>query len=187
MKCLNFFYHILSYFGLKNNTRLVNQPCYDKYGRFLGWFSRSVAVAVFVLAKDKNEEWRALASVRGKDAADFNGMWNCCCGYLDFGETIKEAACREVREETGVIIPIDSLNFIGYQDNPTTENRQNVTFRFIAKIEDKEINEFTFSKKDNEGEEVDEIAWIKEEEIDNYRWAFGHDQLLKEIFSQTKQ
>lgn len=186
MKYLRLFYRILSFWGLEHKMALTNQPCYDKYGRFLGWFSRSIAVVVFVFAKDKDGDWCVLASERGKDAADFNGMWNCCCGYLDFGETTKEAACREVHEETGVDIPIDSLEFIGYEDNPITANRQNVTFRFLVKIEDRQTCDFKFSKKDNEGDEVGEIAWIKEKDIDRYKWAFEHNQLLKEIF-KSKQ
>ena len=68
------------------------------------WVSRSMAVACFVFA-NINNEWRVLANQRGTGAADFNGLWNVPCGYLDFDETTKEAAMREVYEETGVKIP----------------------------------------------------------------------------------
>ena len=62
---------------------------------FIGWFSRSMATAIFVFCKDADGDWCVLASERGEEAADFRGMWNCPCGYLDFDETTKECAVRE--------------------------------------------------------------------------------------------
>lgn len=161
-----------------------NQPCYDKDGNFIGWFSRSMATALFSFCKDEDGEWCVLASERGKEAADFNGMWNCTCGYLSFNETTKECAVRECLEETGVHIPIESLIFVGYEDDPVKANHQNVTFRFAAKIDGKVTSDFTFSKDGNEGLEVGEIKWIKVRDVDNYEWAFGHKERIKEIFSK---
>ena len=79
---------------------------------FIGWFSRSMATALFAFCKDEDGDWCVLASERGLEAADFRGMWNCPCGYLDYDETTKECAVRECFEETGVQIPIDRLVFI---------------------------------------------------------------------------
>ena len=78
------------------NFSTVNQPCYDRNGRFLGWFSRSVAAVLFFYCRDKNGILHVLASERGTGAADYKGMWNCCCGYLDFNETVKQCAIREL-------------------------------------------------------------------------------------------
>ena len=162
---------------------LDNQPCYDKYGRFLGWFSRSIAAAIFVYCKDQDGEWCILGSERGEEAADYRGFWNCCCGYLSRNESIKECALRELYEETGVFIDDESLvKFIGYEDSPTA-NRQNVTFRFAVFIEDAVTTDFTFSRKNNEGKEVGEIKWIKIGDVDNYMWAFNHDKRITEIFN----
>ena len=46
------------------------------------WISRSVAVSVFLFVKDKDKLY-VLANKRGPGAADFQGLWNCPCGYLD--------------------------------------------------------------------------------------------------------
>jgi len=163
-------------------NKWVNQPCYDEFGRFLGWFSRSVAVAIFVYCKDMEGDWCVLASERGEEAADFRGFWNSTCGYLDFNESAKSAALRELYEETGVFITDESMvRFIGYEDSPQA-NRQNVTFRFAVFIDDTVTTDFTFSKKHNEGKEVGEIKWIKIADVDKYMWAFGHDKRIKEIF-----
>lgn len=150
----------------------------------IGWFSRSMATALFAFCKDADGDWCVLASERGKEAADFRGMWNCPCGYLDYDETTKECAVRECFEETGVKLPIESLIFIGYEDDPITANRQNVTFRFAAKIENHVTTDFKFSKENNEGAEVGEIKWVKIKDIDNYEWAFNHKNRIVEIFNQ---
>jgi len=147
----------------------------------IGWFSRSMATALFAFCKDEDGDWCVLASERGLEAADFRGMWNCPCGYLDYDETTKECAVRECFEETGVQIPIDSLVFINYEDDPVTANRQNVTFRFGAKIENHITTDFKFSKEKNEGAEVGEIKWVKVKDIDNYEWAFNHKTRIEEI------
>ena len=152
---------------------------------FIGWFSRSMATALFAFCKDEEGDWCVLASERGEEAADFRGMWNCPCGYLDFDETTKECAVRECFEETGVKLPIESLIFIGYEDDPVKANRQNVTFRFAAKIEDRITSDFKFSKEHNEGKEVGKIAWVKVKDIDNYEWAFNHKNRIVEIFNQV--
>jgi hypothetical protein len=65
-----------------------------------------------------------------------------------------------------------------------TANRQNVTFRFYAEIEDKLAEDFTFSKANNEGEEVGKIAWIPIEDVDKYEWAFNHKKRIYEIFNE---
>ena len=153
---------------------------------FIGWFSRSIGTALFAFCKDEDGDWCVLASERGLEAADFRGMWNCPCGYLYYDETTKECAVRECFEETGVQIPIDSLVFINYEDDPVTANRQNVTFRFGAKIEDHITTDFKFSKENNEGAEVGEIKWVKIKDIDNYEWAFNHKTRIEEISLQLR-
>lgn len=180
-KLQNFLLGILERYKFIPKVSSANQPCYDKYGRFIGWLSRSVAVAIFVYCKDENGDWCVLGSERGEEAADYQGFWNCPCGYLDRDETTKEAALRELYEETGVFLNENDIRFIGYEDSPEA-NRQNVTFRFAAFIEDGVTSNFSFSKKNNEGKEVGEIKWIKVSDIDNYSWSFNHEKRIKEIF-----
>lgn len=177
------FRKILSFFTGKNYGNVfseVNQPCFDKNGNFIGWFSRSMATSLFVFCKDKNGMTHVLASERGKGTPDFQGYWNCTCGYLDFNETTKQCALRELREETGVVLSEDDIRFIGYEDSPTA-NHQNVTFRFGAYLAENTIDDFVFSKKENEKNEVGKIMWIPLNEIDKYQWAFGHKSRIVEI------
>ncbi len=171
-------------FGKNYNSgfSMVNQPCFDKFGKFIGWFSRSMATAIFVFCRDKNGVLHVLASERGKGAADFQGYWNCPCGYLDFGETTKQCAIRELEEETGIGVSEDIVRFINYEDDPVTANHQNVTFRFGANITDNTIEDLSsFSKKHNEKNEVGKISWVPVKDIDKYQWAFNHKTRIIEI------
>lgn len=150
---------------------------------FIGWYSRSVATCLFVFCKNEDGSWCVLASERGEEAADFQGYWNCPCGYLDFDETTAACARRECYEETGVELDINNIHFISFEDDPVTANRQNVTFRFYTFIYDKNTTDFKFSKENNEGKEVGRIQWIPVEEIHNYKWAFNHEKRIDEIFN----
>ena len=178
----NLFKKIINFFKKADYNKgfaQVNQPCFTKDGKFIGWFSRSMATALYLFCHDKNGVLYVLASERGKGAADFNGYWNCTCGYLDFGETTKQCALRELKEETGVEVNEEYVTFIGYEDSPSA-NKQNVTFRFAGFIKDNVIENISFNKSGNEKNEVGEIKWIRFSEVDNYKWAFGHDKRIKE-------
>lgn len=146
------------------------------------WYSRSCAVVLFVFCKDKNNEYYILANKRGKGTPDYQGCWNVPCGYLDFNEDGKEGAIREVREETGVNVPYEKVKLVEVASSPT-QNRQNVTLRHTA-ILDGTIDDYLFSKKENEEGEVDDIAWIKvdSKEIEKYKWAFEHDFLIQHMY-----
>ena len=165
----------------KMDEKMVNQPCYDKDGNFIGWFSRSIAVAVIVLCNDSDGNVRVLGAERGPEAADFRGCYNLPCGYLDFNETLEQAARREILEEVGLDLSDCELDLIGVQDDPVKSNRQNVTMRYVTTIYDKKCEKIEFSRDGNEGAEVGDIRWFKYEDIDSVKWAFGHDELAKEI------
>jgi 8-oxo-dGTP pyrophosphatase MutT (NUDIX family) len=172
---------------------IIKQYCWEHYieskelidrvgESFIGWFSRSVAASIFVFCKNENGSWCVLASERGEEAADYQGYWNCPCGYLDFDETTVACARRECYEETGVELNINDIKFIGFEDDPVTANRQNVTFRYYVIVNDKTTKDFKFSKTNNEGKEVGRIEWIPIESVGNYGWAFGHEKRINEIF-----
>ena len=159
---------------------MKNQPCYDKNGNFLGWFSRSNAVVCVTFAKDLDGIVYVLASERGEGTPDpeFVGAWNLVCGYLDFNETLEEAAIRETFEETGVVLPSEYIMKVEEIDDPNADKRQNICTRFLTRLP-KTIDYYPFSKKNNEEKEVGAIKWIPIHEIDNYRWAFNHNEIIK--------
>jgi 8-oxo-dGTP diphosphatase len=140
------------------------------------WVSRSMAVAVFIYALDKNRDNFILANKRGINTPDYQGCWCCPCGYLDYDETLVEAAIREVYEETGFkLSPCDIKNT--YIDDDPSDTRQNVTVIFKAFVYDMQKQNIT--NKNAEHNEVDDIKWINCKLIDEYKWAFNHDHIIK--------
>lgn len=166
---------------------MKNYPIKIETGEHAGetvWVHRSIAVAGFVFSKIDNE-WHVLANQRGEGAPDFQGYWNCPCGYLDFDETLQEACSREIYEETGVRIEPNKLKFIYCNDDPKDSNRQNVTMRFISVVPEDHIGISTNAIKGQLGGEENEvkaIMWIKISDLDNYQWAFGHKDIIERLF-----
>lgn len=163
-----------------------NPMCYDKDGNFMGWFSRSIAVVTFVFAKNKDNVWCVLASQRGKGTPDpnFVGTYNVPCGYLNWNETLQEAAKREIYEETGINIPVEKLQFCSLNDIPSEDERQNVTFRFAFVDYNKTIDDYHFSHKYMEKDEVEDISFIPIKDLHNYKWAFNHNELIMRYYKE---
>ena len=162
---------------------LRNFPFFHRGKLF--WYSRSVATTIGVFCKNKKEEWCVLANQRGKGAPDFQGFWNMICGYLEHDVTGEENCQKEVFEETGVFVPINRINFFNVNTQPT-ENKQNVTLRYIAVLHDK-CEDIELSDENSEKNEVSDIKWIPIKEIENYQWAFGHKDLIEEMFNKINK
>lgn len=139
------------------------------------WISRAIAVVGFIFCYDNG--LRVLANKRGKGTPDFQGCWNVPCGYLDYNETTKEACCREIAEETNLYVVPQSLRLYSINDDPNSDVRQNVTFRYW------DFSEFmykgqTIYPKGAEKDEVEDVEWIGIDKINDYDWAFNHKELI---------
>ena len=147
------------------------------------WISRAIAVVVFYVAQDKDGEQYILVTQRGKGTPDpeYVGKYCVPCGYLDYDETIQEAVIRELYEETGVrVVSTDEIEWINFNDDPKSDKRQNVTFRFrILSNIPKEETELSFTTEHSEKDEVDSIRFIRISDVDMYDWAFNHSELIK--------
>lgn len=184
--CLNILMGRHEFVGQPEN----NCPCYDKYGNMIGFWSRSNTVVVFVFAEDEDGNDYILVSQRGEGTPDpeFRGAWNVTCGYLDCDETLRLAAAREVYEETGIIIPFrDDIKLWKINDDPHSDKRQNVTFRFYVKLP-KTISfyEKQFSRAHSEKDEVGAIEFVRVDDLKSRRWAFNHDKLIPLAYDAMK-
>ena len=141
------------------------------------WISRAIAVAGFIFCYDN--ELLVLANQRGNGTPDFQGYWNCPCGYLDFDETTAEACSREIAEETNLYVNPRQLILLGVNDDPK-ENHQNVIFKYYT-FSYIFYKSQTIYAKGAEKDEVADVNWISIEKIDDYQWAFGHDKIIKQI------
>ena len=162
---------------------MKNYCIVDNLGRE-HWISRSIAVVVFLFAKDIYGKEYILAEKRGKGTPDSEYIGKYCvpCGYLDYDETIVQAAQRELMEETGLNFPITDFKLLNINDLPKSDKRQNVTFRYIinSNVPIEDLSKL-FTTKNSEKDEVESIKFIKLKDIDNYEWAFNHQELIKEI------
>lgn len=154
------------------------------------WISRSVAVVVLLFAKDMSGQEYILSVQRGKGTPDpeYVGKYCLPCGYLDFDETLRQAAARELMEETGLIVPISDFKMNSINDNPFSDKRQNISFRFVVEeytcVENLEL---LLTNKNSEKDEVDSIRFIRLLDLELYEWAFNHEELIKKISAQKEK
>jgi ADP-ribose pyrophosphatase YjhB (NUDIX family) len=146
------------------------------------WSGRYCAVAAFVF-RVMHGEWSVLANLRGSGTPDYQGCWNAVCGFLEANETAQQCCSREIFEETGYIIDPEKFLQVYTQTNPETSNNGNVTLRHIAIIfEDEEVDRST--PEGGEENEVDDVKWIPIYDINGYKWAFNHEDVIDQLFYQ---
>ena len=162
---------------------MKNFPIIDKNTGREYWISRSVAVLGIVIGQDIYGNKYILAEQRGIGTPDpeYVGKWCMPCGYLDFDETCKQAIAREVVEETGVNIPSESFELIEINDIPSSDKRQNITFRFKTELKGY-ISDYELTNRFSETNEVMDIKWIDLREVNNYKWAFNHEKIIKKYY-----
>ena len=112
----------------------------------------------------------------------FGGKWNVVSGFLDYGETLEDAAIRECFEECGVNIKGVKLINCGTNSNKLYGS---VNHRFAAVI-DGVIDQYPPSMKNCEGygtdmQEVQNVAWIPLSKIDSSGMPSSQINSAKEL------
>lgn len=178
----------------KSNFQITDTKTGKEY-----WISRSVVVCPFTFMFDDNDVIYTLVEKRGPDVSR-TGQWCCPCGYLDWDEDFTQACMREVREETGVVISPDDIHFIGFNSDPKSDSRQNVSVRFCCFVP--RNTGIDMSKVETKGE-VDELKWVPVARFNrkglyypgigvldfigpdkDMKFVFGHDRLLREVLEK---
>lgn len=101
--------------------------------------------------------------------------WTFPKGKVDPGETLAEAAVREVKEETGLKVKLGvPLETVSY---PLDKSKTKIVHYWAAKVTDKALARSKF-KPD---EEVSEVVWLKADEA-FAKLSYKHDRdLLQEV------
>lgn len=152
-----------------------HNECYDTTCGKKLWHSRNVAVCTCLIRTKPEDSTKiqVLGVKRGKSMTH-EGKYCFPCGYLDWDETVPQAAIREIWEETGLAVDLNDLDF--YQiDSDFNKFSQNVTVHFnLYYVGDDEPH-----GKNCEPDEVDEVRWFDFEEAEELDWAFDHKERIK--------
>ena len=106
--------------------------------------------------------------------------WTFPKGKVDPGETLAEAAVREIKEETGLKIklgvPLETITYA------LDKSKNKVVHYWAARVSDKSLA----SSKFTPNEEISEVVWITAEQAFS-RLSYQHDRdLLQEVLELRK-
>jgi 8-oxo-dGTP diphosphatase len=95
-------------------------------------------------------------------------------GFIDAGETVEQAAVREMREELNV--SLSNLKYLGFYDDPARDPRRHViSFAFFA-----EINELPVA-----GDDAKSVRMVNmEEALCTEVFCFDHAKILKDFLER---
>jgi 8-oxo-dGTP diphosphatase len=95
----------------------------------------------------------------------FEGQWALPGGFVEVGETVHEAAVREVAEETGLAVEVSRL--VGVYSEPDRDPRgHNVSVAFLAQVLGGQI------QASSDASEVDVL------DPDTVELAFDHSRII---------
>jgi ADP-ribose pyrophosphatase YjhB (NUDIX family) len=98
------------------------------------------------------------------------GYWALPGGYLNWDETIEEAAIREATEETGMQVKINKF-FNVYSRPDRDGDVQNVALVYVL-----EVLDYTFHPQQ---EEVSDIRWFSLDSLPG-KIAFDHKEIIED-------
>lgn len=117
-----------------------------------------------------DENGHLLLMKRSENCTTFPGYWGLVGGFIDPGETPKEACIRESQEEIGVKIEV--IRFIGrYYNTPTPHYQNVISLPHYSKI-------LSGTPHPAQLEECSDVRWFLPEEVRSMELAYDHKQIL---------
>ncbi len=131
-------------------------------------------ITVGIIAFNKNNQ--VLLIKRSKKYSR-PGKYALPGGFVGRDEIISDAALRELKEETGIDGYVENLFHINDYPNRPNEDRQNVDFIFLAKVN---------SSKFIDNDEVDSINWFDKVKIPSEEeFAFDHRGVILKAYEYS--
>ena len=127
------------------------------------WYrNSSPAVGAAIVEGD-----RVLVTVRGIEPE--KGRMDLPGGFVEVGEHPRDALAREAREELGVEVEVEERSMLLAVHTYGADGEYVLAIGFRARI---------ISGEPSPADDVAEIRWVKEEEIDALDFAWEHDRRI---------
>jgi len=110
---------------------------------------------------------RVLVTVRGIEPE--KGRMDLPGGFVEVGEHPRDALAREAREELGVEVEVEERSMLLAVHTYGADGEYVLAIGFRARI---------ISGEPSPADDVAEIRWVKEEEIDALDFAWEHDRRI---------
>lgn len=153
------------------------------------WNSRSCAMVAVVLGMFEKEIYAL--TIKRSEVMDFPNLYAVVSGYFDWNESALEALDREIYEETSLYLP--ELNKYEIHKDPEEspffvntnpkENRQNISLSYCVIYNFLKVG-LPKNIENYKNKEVSLVKWMNIKDIDNYKWAFNHDERIKLALSK---
>lgn len=126
-------------------------------------------VASVIIFREKNDIVEVLLERRSE--SDKKQIWAIPSGHVEKGETIIEAAVREMKEETNLKLKPKNLQFI---EKSETKNKAIFTYATVYKKD----------KKEKAGSDAEYIEWINVTDLPDLAWNCKEliNRALKDYF-----
>jgi len=108
------------------------------------------------------------------------GKWSIPGGVLEVGETLRDAAAREAREETGLVVEVGDL--LGIYDRVLRDEQDRVRYHYVL---------IDFLCRRVEGElradgDADEVRWFAREELPALKLAPDTEDVIAKGFKKRE-
>ncbi len=142
---------------------------------------REFSAGGIVCKKENNQVLWLVRRPKGNDNYRGNLGWSFPKGWIDEGETVEQAALREVVEEGGVraeiVVKLPALKI--FFTNPDGEK----VMKFITYF----VMEWLEDLKEGFGEETEEIKWVNAEEALGLLTYKNEQELLEQAAQKVNQ
>lgn len=152
-------------------------------GKYIYEYPHPAVTADCVVFGYDGKEIKILLIKRGKEkeasTTAYVGAWALPGGFLDVenDRTIAHAAARELREETGLSLPVKDFKEVStFSDIDRDPRERVITVAFYALVKLSEVMADT---------DADKAEWFSLSDIPSL--AFDHDKILRVAFSRLKR
>ena len=111
-----------------------------------------------------------------RSQGEFKDYWALPGGFVEYGETVENAAIREAKEETNIDVELEEL--VNVYSDPNRDSRGHIiTVAFTA------TGDLNAKKADSDAKD---IGIFTEDELKDIKIAFDHDKIISDCLNKAK-